>query len=166
MKNIKQIIGVVFTAITFVVSCSKENNINVVKVIQLKFKNNINEKSEKNSKNSGFSTYDVTLNSSGQLSVNDDELTISEAINKDTGTKSYVITKKESSSVTLKSLQLKSSTNPQIGGGGFVRGYWYDGNDCFIYGTIYTGDDGTLLFVPADAATQSLMNNCGWSNVA
>lgn len=45
-------------------------------------------------------------------------------------------------------------------------GYWYDGYDCFVFGTIITDDNCVQLFIPADAATQYLLNDCGWSNVA
>lgn len=68
--------------------------------------------------------------------------------------------------MTLKSHQLPARGYSKRRGGSIKEGYWYDGGDCFVYGTIITGDDGTQLFVPADTATQYLMNVCGWSNVA
>lgn len=43
------------------------------------------------------------------------------------------------------------------------RGLWYSGGDC----AIYTDDvSGVSIFVPADSATQFLMNVCGLSNLA
>jgi hypothetical protein len=43
---------------------------------------------------------------------------------------------------------------------------FYNGGDCWIAGTWYHGDNGVDLFVPGSAATQYLMNICGWGNVA
>jgi hypothetical protein len=46
------------------------------------------------------------------------------------------------------------------------RGLWYIGGDCATWGTIYTDDvSGDSFFVPASAATQSLLNVCGLSNL-
>jgi hypothetical protein len=48
-----------------------------------------------------------------------------------------------------------------------TRGLWYDGGDCATWGTIITDTtSGVSVFIPADAATQFLMNVCGLSNIA
>jgi len=150
MKNIKQLLGIVLTTIIFLVSCSKEDNISDVKTVQLKFQKDIHEKSKKSGesiKNLDFFSYIVKVNTSGQLSVNDDELIVDEAINQDTGIKSYVITQRGNNKTTLKALQLSARANFESGGGGFERGYFFDG-ECFVYGTMYYGDNGVNLFVP------------------
>lgn len=52
-------------------------DISDAKIIKLKFESDTTEESKKSgeyNKNLNFSTYTVTLNASGQLSVNDDEL--------------------------------------------------------------------------------------------
>ena len=60
----------------------------------------------------------------------------------------------------------KNSYSTRIGCEGSIkRGYWYDGYDCFVFGTIITDDNCVQLFIPADAATQYLLTDCGWSNV-
>jgi hypothetical protein len=47
------------------------------------------------------------------------------------------------------------------------RGYFFDGHDCFIYGSYYVNEEnGDIYFQPAGAATQSLMNQCGYGNMA
>jgi hypothetical protein len=48
-----------------------------------------------------------------------------------------------------------------------TRGLYYSGGDCAIWGTIIHDDvSGATIFQPSSAATQSLMNVCGLSNVA
>ena len=48
-----------------------------------------------------------------------------------------------------------------------TRGLYYSGGDCAIWGTIIHDDaSGATVFQPASAATHSLMNVCGLSNVA
>lgn len=51
------------------------------------------------------------------------------------------------------------------GGWGISSGYFYDGRDCWIYGTWHYGNSGNDLFVPASALSQVTHNVCGWSNV-
>jgi hypothetical protein len=163
MKKIKLILGLSVITILFVIACSKDETITIIKTQKLKFENIANGKINKNPT---FSSYIVNMNSNNQLYIDDDNLIIDKAVNKETGMKSYVIFLKNST--TLKSLQIsaKSESESESGNGSITYGYWYDGSDCFIYGTIFTADDGTRLFVPADLGTQCLMNNCGWSNVA
>jgi len=50
----------------------------------------------------------------------------------------------------------------QIGKPGWI----FNGDDCFVYGYFTDHGDGTATFNSADAATQSLMNVCGYRNVA
>lgn len=38
--------------------------------------------------------------------------------------------------------------------GGIYRGYYGFDGECFIYGTLYEGDNGQSIFVPADLTTQ------------
>lgn len=45
-------------------------------------------------------------------------------------------------------------------------GWIFNGDDCFVYGYFTDHGDGTATFNSADAATQSLMNVCGYRNVA
>jgi hypothetical protein len=47
------------------------------------------------------------------------------------------------------------------------QGWVFDnGSNCWVYGTIYHWSDGSITFLEADAATQYLLNECGWDNVA
>ncbi|MEP7198057.1 MAG: hypothetical protein ABI851_16175 [Saprospiraceae bacterium] len=46
------------------------------------------------------------------------------------------------------------------------RGWRFDGNDCFIYGSYEDNNNGTWTFTPASYPTQSTMNRCGYANVA
>lgn len=80
--------------------------------------------------------------------LDEDKLIIREAVNKETGIKSFVITEKINNQTTLKSLQLSAKSNSESGDdGGIERGYFYDG-ECFVYGTMITGDNGNNLFLP------------------
>jgi hypothetical protein len=174
VKNLLKIKLSVVTLLTllitslFLISCSNDNELIVeTRIQELKFEKSIDEKLKKageSKDNSNFAVHTIKINLHNQLIVDEENLNVSEAINKETGVKSFVITEKKKNKIILKSLLL--STNDDEEKGSIKNGYWYNGDDCFIYGTIYTGDDGTQLFVPADVTTQYLMNSCGWSNVA
>ncbi|MCL6265220.1 hypothetical protein [Flagellimonas myxillae] len=47
-----------------------------------------------------------------------------------------------------------------------VRGYWWDGKGCWVYGDIVTLKNCMQFFFMADKETQAYMNVCGWDNVA
>ncbi|TXD80807.1 hypothetical protein ESY86_19925 [Subsaximicrobium wynnwilliamsii] len=122
-----------------------------------------NSKTDSKSK-SQVEQFNATIITDGDdIDIISDSLEISRAVNSETGKESYVI-----------HLKNNSEQNTTAKTGGPVRelfdnvesGYFYDGNDCWIYGTWYHGDNGESLFVPAGAATQYLNNVCGWSNVA
>lgn len=89
------------------------------------------------------------------LSLISDELEMSRTVNQETGLESYIIHKKET-----------NNENQKPGGPSIEFGYFYNGGDCWIAGTWYHGDNGVDLFVLGSAATQYLMNICGWGNVA
>ncbi|NJK94741.1 MAG: hypothetical protein HC831_30755 [Chloroflexia bacterium] len=161
MKNIKLIF--VFITILFISSCSRNENFVELKIQELKFTKSSDLKS---TKESDFLIYIVKINQTGKLFVDENYLTLSEAVNKETGEKSFVITEKEKQSTTLKSLQLPAKSESEMIHESIKSGYWFDGYDCFIYGTIITDDDGDQLFIPADLATQYLMNSCGWRYLA
>lgn len=152
---------------SFLISCLSDDNLIEHKIQQLKFEKKIDGKIKKNgqSKESvNYSVYTIRKNLNNQLIVDEKSLIISEGINKETGIKSFIITERKK--IALRHLQPSAKVNLEKKEAPIERGYWYDGDDCFIYGTIYTGDDGTQLFVPTDAATQYLLNSCGWINVA
>ena len=150
----KKIIFSLFATL-FIVSCEKDQ-INEISTHNVSFKFNKSENlNDKNNKNQ-FLEFEVQIIRNGsKLELISDELEMSKAINQETGEESYVIHQKSSDSSSLREV------NPKI-----VAGYFYDGNDCWIYGTWYHGDNGQSLFVPASAQTQYVMNICGWSNVA
>lgn len=136
----------------FSVSCETETIIESTESTH-KLKFNFNEDSNK-SNNQDFLLEGTIIKNGSKLTLVSEELEMTKTINQETGLESYIIYKKETNS-------LKSGGGPRI-----VPGYFYDGNDCWIRGTWYHGDNGQSLFIPGSAATQYLNNICGWSNVA
>ena len=124
-------------------SCTENSDINQVekRKILLNFDQN-----KSNLRHEGF-----LYKENGILRLESDDMELVKAKNIETGEESLMIILKE---------------NKNNSRGSISRGYFYNGGDCFIYGTWYHGDNGVSLFVPADAATQYLLNSCGWSNVA
>ena len=121
-------------------TCNKDEQLNYknkTKTIQLKFENNPDNKSKNNL---DYTLYGVTINSLGEVELNNDNLMLVEALNEETGQLSFVIVENNNSSEqTSKTIHSKMQKTE--------RGYFYDG-ECFVYGTMYYGDNGVNLFVP------------------
>lgn len=148
MKNLK-FFGVLLLALTFSsTSCKKKEITSNENVATFSFETN-----------RGNETLEANLISTKPLKIQSEDLVVKEAVNQETEQAGFVITLKAS---------LKPTHSAKIGGpvGSIERGYWYDGYDCFVYGTIITANDGSQAFIPADVATQYLMNECGYANVA
>ena len=129
--------GLLLFLVLSVVTCTTDSNEIHRATVQLKF-----EKDEfKISKSpENITIYDVTINSLGEVQLNNDNLELIEAIEENTQKNSFVIIEKESTSS-------KKGASIQSKGGGSSRGYFFDG-ECFVYGTMYYGDNGVNLFVP------------------
>ena len=125
------------------IGCEKKQ-IETNKIINIEF--GFNDLFNKNT----IDFFNINYNFENPLLSQSEDLTVVEVINKDTGLNSFIIIKKEVEN------NKKFSVKP---------GYWYDGDDCFIYGTIVTGDNGGEIFIAADLATQSTMNVCGYRYV-
>lgn len=130
MKSFKKVLLLMFISIIF--SCKHDFNQIQTKTVQLKFESSSNNKQN-------FTIYDITINSLGEIELNNDRLCIVEAIDEETEKESFVIvensnsTEKENNSIFNKSF--------------FQRGYFFTGV-CVVYGTMYYGDNGVNLFVP------------------
>lgn len=148
-----------FLMMIFISSCSNEgvpiepkNN-----TIELKF-----DTVHENGKNTlNFKTYTATIISLSPLVIESEYLKVIEFINSETNEMSYFIVEKQD-------MNKNTNNNSRIDGctASIEKGYWYDGYDCFVYGTIVTDDNCNRAFIPSSAATQFLLNECGWSNVA
>ncbi|WP_418501398.1 hypothetical protein [Flagellimonas sp.] len=149
-----------FSILFLMISCyNEEEHIQLKsKTVTLEFEI-INEKGKGSNINK---TYLVEIISISPLIIESDELEVIEVVNSVTGKISYAIIEKERNKKAYKST---SKIEPGCISG-IQNGYWYDGDDCFVYGTIVTDDNCNKLFIPSSPATQNLMNDCGWSNVA
>jgi len=149
----------------FVSSCSNEE-------VQLRPDGNIIElkfdsdsKSGKNTidgKNTiNYKTYSATIISLSPLVIESEYLEVIEFMNSETNEMAYVIVEKQNDQKNLNLYGRIDGCTASI-----EKGYWYDGYDCFIYGTIVTDSNCNRAFIPSSVATQVLMNECGWSDVA
>jgi len=143
-------------------SCSeKDNDTQTKQNVELKFE----DKETTDQKAITFNTYQATILSTSPLKIESEDLEVIEVVHSITNEAVSVIVKKErlqrKSTRTSKVSKEDENCNHNI-----AKGYWYDENDCFVYGTIITADNCEQLFIPADKTTQLLMNDCGWSNVA
>ncbi|HEY9007087.1 MAG TPA: hypothetical protein VIM75_13195 [Ohtaekwangia sp.] len=152
----KQKIGllVVYLLVVFVISCSDDETQERQRTLELRFPSLMNSNGLSTE---GFESYTVMIESTSPLIITSTDLVAVNAINAETGELSSVITRKKDG---LKDYAT-SRAEPSI-----RRGYMYDGNDCFVWGTIITASNGSVYFYPADSATQLLMNRCGYANVA
>ncbi|MEH0153440.1 hypothetical protein V6R21_04860 [Limibacter armeniacum] len=139
-----------------VLSCTEEVEVKKDKVVHLKFEtvsdsNNARSTSE-------YEEFSAKVLSLSPLEIESEELEVIEVVHSETLKVIRVVVKKNSEGANS---SMRVSCTP-----GIRMGHFYDGNDCWVYGTIATGDDCETLFAPADYATQYVMNVCGWSNVA
>lgn len=157
MKHFKILLSLV--SFLFILSCSQDEEQNELqnRILELKFE----DTNLKSKQINIFKTYSVEIISFSPLVIESDELEVIEITSSETGKLSYAIVKKNT-----KEKNALSKTNAGGCVGSIEKGYWYDGYDCFIWGTIVTGSDCTQMFFPSDPTTQYIMNNCGWSNVA
>lgn len=130
--------------ISIVLSCTNDQNLIETQTVQLKFENNYLDSKSENQSN--FINYSLTINSLGEIQLNDNNLSLIEAVNKRTGKKSFVVIQKNSSFV-------KKNENPR-----WKTGYFFDG-ECFIYGTMFYGDNDVNLF------TACGINCIGFDNI-
>lgn len=139
-------------------SCSEDETQKQTRVLDLKFPS----ATEPNRRTSNdFEYYTVEIKSIEPLAIISNDLTVVKAIDQVTGKLCSVIVQKVN--VDLKESATSRAPLPDPG---IKKGYMYDGNDCFIWGTIVTTSSGRVYFYPSDSATQILMNRCGYSNVA
>ncbi len=137
--------AIVLTGV-ILIGCKKkkiDNNKNKFITVEFGFKN----KFDKNT----IDFFNINYNFENPFLSQSEDLIVIEAINEETKLNSYIITKKETED-NFKQFSIR-------------RGYWFDGYGCFIYGEIITGENGNEIFIPADSATQSTMNACGYENV-
>jgi hypothetical protein len=170
MKKINNLIILIFIAFITLISCSKDDELSQIKTQNLKFEKtsgNLSKNVKLLDKPSEFSLHKVKIDSKGIVSTDDNNLQISKGKNKENGIMSYIITKKSKKIKTnLKSLKFAAKVNTENDGWSIESGFWYDGHDCFLYGTIYTDNNGVRLFVRSpNLATRYLMDSCGWSNM-
>ncbi|MEC7770087.1 MAG: hypothetical protein VX798_02825 [Bacteroidota bacterium] len=126
--------------------------------VELKFENTTKTDKESGSKR----IYQTRILSTSPLQIESDELEVIQITHSVTNKVSYAIVEK----ALPKKKTTEYSKEEQGCENSIQQGYWYDGNDCFVYGTIVTGDNCQQLFIPADTSTQNLMNECGWSDIA
>lgn len=139
----------------FALSCETENKTEEAISHKMQFKFYSATKSTSRDNQDFFLLESTIIQNGTTLSLISDELEMSRTVNQETGLESYIIHKKET-----------NNENQKPGGPSIEFGYFYNGGDCWIAGTWYHGDNGVDLFVPGSAATQYLMNICGWGNVA
>ena len=143
----------------FLHSCSQEELYSTSENnIKLRFENT--KETDKNS--DGVKTYKTKILSTSPLKIESEELEVIKVKHSETNKMSYAIVEK----VTFKNKSKKYSKVEKDCESNILKGYWYDGSDCFVYGTIITDDNCVKLFIPADTATQIVMNECGWSDMA
>ncbi|RIV70495.1 hypothetical protein [Flagellimonas aequoris] len=158
--NLRPILIIALASLLLINSCSPEDETNLQKnmSISLKFESlDTNLKSTNSVK-----TYSLKIISLSPLVIESNELEVIEVTNALTGNVSSVIVERK----VQKSKTGPLSNKEQGCTSSISNGYWYDGNDCFMYGTIVTDNNCNQLFIPADETTQILMNDCGWSDVA
>jgi len=141
-----------------VISCSENESLTTLQALELKFPSS-SESSARTSEK--FETYKVMIKSTLPLVIISNDLTIVKAINSETGELSSVVVQTENGNLKELAGSRIAKAEPSI-----KRGYMYDGNDCFVWGTIVTASNGEVFFYAADTTTQLLMNRCGYSNVA
>jgi len=140
-------------------SCSQEESyFTTENNIKLRFENT--KETDKNS--NGIKTYKTKILSTSPLKIESEELEIIKVKHSETNKISYAIVEK----LISKKRSKKYSKVEKDCESNIQKGYWYDGSDCFVYGTIITDDNCAKLFIPADTATQIVMNECGWSDMA
>ena len=141
----------------FIISCENETNVEPTShKLKFKFYEN-SDAAARNSEDEPFELEATVIVNGEQMSLISDDLEMSRTINQETGQESNIIHRKYTNDENAQ----QRTGRPRI-----EFGYWYTGNDCWIAGTWYHGDNGQSLFVPGSAATQALNNICGWSNVA
>lgn len=87
MKTFKRVFTLLLISIIF--SCTNHQNLIETQTLKLKFENNpLNSKSNNQS---NFINYSLTINSLGEIQLNNDNLSLVKAINKKTGKKSFVV---------------------------------------------------------------------------
>ena len=106
----------ILTALIFIFSCTTEDNEIQTKTLNLKFENNLSGKS-KNQQN--FTIYTVTMNSLGEVELNDENLELVEAINESTQKQSFMIIEKDTNYAN-KTTSIHSK-QPR-----WKRGYFFD----------------------------------------
>lgn len=143
-------------ATLFFVSCEKETNVETTThKLQFKFYENP-DSSNRNSENEIFIFEGTIIKKGANLSLISDELEMSRTVNQETGLESYIVHRKSTNI---------ENNQQRIVGPRIEFGYFWGGHDCWIAGTWVHGDNGESTFIPGSAATQYLMNICGWSNV-
>lgn len=136
-------------------SCENENKTDETRSYEIQFKFYSTPESSSKNNEEFFLLEGTILRNGAIMSLISDELEMSRTVNQENGVESYIIHKKQI-----------TGENFRPGGPRSEFGYFYNGSDCWIAGTWWHGDNGVDLFVPGSAATQDLMNICGWGNVA
>jgi len=149
---------VVSLLLGIIISCSEDETQTKINTLELKFPSltTTNGRSSDDTQN-----YIVIIKSTSPLEIVSNELTVTKAVNAETGELSSVIIQNSPENLKASAASRTSQADP-----GIKRGYMYDGNDCFVWGTVITASNGSVYFYPADATTQLLMNRCGYANVA
>jgi len=141
MKKIKYIILIL--TLSFVYSCSDDNSINEKQYLNLKFKTN--------HKNNELLEIEVEIISYNPIKLKSDLLREVNAIDEKTGKEMY--------GYVLISNHTKSNGLGPID----ETGYFFDG-ECFVWGTMYYGDNGVNLFVECGFNCIGLDDVCpGWN---
>ena len=116
----------------------------------------LNHYDKTSKKKDKIKTLEIEFNFRNPLLSKSETLIVKEAMNEKTQKMGYIIVPKQSI--------LRRSVTEVI----IEEGHFFDGDCCFLYGTWVTDtESGVSLFVrEQDLATQSLMDNCGYCNVA
>lgn len=156
MKNskIKLVTACLMLVFAMQISCSENEPQVKQRTLDLKFP----AKGEAGGKTfDSFTNYNVLIRSLKPLVISSGDLKVVNVVNTETGELTSAIILNEDQEFES-AIGKKAPTEE--------RGYVYDGDDCFIYGTITTYSDGSKTFEPASYETQAVMNRCGYANVA
>jgi len=130
MNKIKYIILIL--TISFVSSCSNDNN-------EIQEKQYLNFKFDSNTKSSQILELEVEVISYNPIKLKSEFLREVSAINKETGKEMYGY-------VLINDYTKSNGFNSSTGPADDETGYFFDG-ECFVFGTMYYGDNGVNLFV-------------------
>ncbi|MGY0427112.1 MAG: hypothetical protein ACWIPI_09855 [Polaribacter sp.] len=160
MKNLKALL-MLLSVIIFVYSCTNENldEINNEKAT-LKFIQNTENTLAKEKNSKEYLEIDAEVISRKPFKLKSKYLKEVQAINKKTGEETYGYILVENNKKENANFQSKASPAGEIRHGYFLYGR------CFVYGTMYIGDNGVNLFVPCGINCIALDPICPGENEA